>query len=127
MKLTYYGHSCFAVEAGGKTLLFDPFIRANTLARAVDLKSIPADYILISHAHEDHLADAAFIAERTSATLISSFEIVQWFAKHGVVRAHGLNHGGAHTFEFGRVKYVNAIHSSSFPDGSYGGDRKSVV
>ena len=127
MNLTYYGHSCFAVETGGRTLLFDPFITSNPLASAIDVNAIRADFILVSHAHQDHLADAAGIAKRTGATLIASFEVVQWLSKHGVAKAHGVNHGGGAKFDFGRVKYVNAIHSSSFPDGTYGGNPGGFV
>ena len=127
MKVTYYGHACFAVEAGGRTLLFDPFIRDNPLASGVKFESIAADYILITHAHDDHLADAVDLARRTNATVISNFEIVEWLDKPGIKRAHGLNHGGGFNFDFGRVKLVNAVHSSSFPDGSYGGNPGGFV
>jgi L-ascorbate metabolism protein UlaG (beta-lactamase superfamily) len=127
MNFTYYGHSCFAVEAGGRTLLFDPFITPNPLAAAIDVNSVPADYILVSHGHEDHLADAVTMAKRTGATGIANFEVATWLAKRGVAKTHPLNHGGACSFEFGRVKYVNAIHSSGLPDGSYGGNPGGFV
>jgi L-ascorbate metabolism protein UlaG (beta-lactamase superfamily) len=122
MNLTYYGHSCFGVHVDGAHLLFDPFISANPKAAAVDIDKIPADYILVSHGHFDHVDDVARIAKRTGATLVSNFEIVQWFAKHGVKKAHGMNLGGAWEFPFGRVKMTAATHSSSMPDGSYGGN-----
>ena len=126
MKVKYYGHSCFAVEIAGKTLLFDPFISGNELARTVDVGSVPADYILVSHGHYDHVGDTPAIAQRTGATVISNFEVVTWLGKQGVSKTHPLNHGGAHRFDFGSVKFVNAIHSSSLPDGSYGGNRGRV-
>ena len=122
MKLTYYGHSCFSVEVSGKTLLFDPFISPNPLAQHIRLAEVPADYILLSHGHEDHLADASVLAKRTGATIVSNFEICQWFGKQGVAKTHAMNVGGSWTFEFGRAKYVPAIHSSSMPDGTYGGN-----
>jgi len=127
MKVTYYGHACFAVRLANKTLLFDPFITGNEMAKSIDPKLIQADYILISHGHSDHLGDAADIARRTDATIISNFEIVQWFAKQGLQKSHPLNHGGGHTFDFGRAKFVNAIHSSSLQDGSYGGNPGGFV
>ena len=122
MKLTYYGHSCFGVHVDGAHLLFDPFITANPKAASVDIDAIPADYILVSHGHFDHVDDVARIAKRTGATLVSNFEIVQWFAKQGVEKAHAMNLGGAWEFPFGRVKMTAATHSSSMPDGSYGGN-----
>jgi L-ascorbate metabolism protein UlaG (beta-lactamase superfamily) len=122
MEVTYYGHSCFGVQVGNKHLLFDPFITGNELAKNVNVKNIPADYILISHGHADHLGDAADIAKRTGATIISNYEITVWFNKQGIPKTHALNHGGGCNFDFGRVKFVNAIHSSSLPDGAYGGN-----
>jgi len=127
MKVTYYGHACFAAQVANKTLLFDPFITGNELAKAIDVKTVPADYILISHGHADHMADAADIARRTRATIISNYEITVWFGKQGLQKSHPLNHGGGGRFDFGRVKFVNAIHSSSLPDGTYGGNPGGFV
>ena len=127
MKLTYYGHSCVAVQVAGKTLLFDPFIRPNELAKHVDVAKIAADYIFVSHGHFDHMADAVELAQRTGATVVSNFEIINWFGKQGLSKLHPMNHGGAWRFDFGRVKYVPAIHSSSFGDGSYAGNPGGFV
>ncbi len=122
MKFTYYGHACFAVKVGGKTLLFDPFISPNPLAREIEVKKLAADFILISHGHGDHVADVVEIARRTSATVIAPFEVGDWFEKKGVKNVQAMNHGGAATTAFGRVKLTAAVHSSSMPDGSYGGN-----
>ena len=127
MRLTYYGHSCFGIETKGKNLLFDPFISPNELASGVDVDTVPADYILVSHGHEDHVADVESIASRTGATIISNFEIVSWFGEKGLEKGHPMNHGGSWGFDFGRVKYVNAVHSSVLPDGAYGGNPGGFV
>ncbi len=127
MKVTYYGHSCFAAQVASKTLLFDPFITGNELAKAIDVNTVPADYILLSHGHSDHMADAAVIAKRTGATIISNYEVTVWFNHQGLLKTHSLNHGGGWQFDFGRVKFVNAIHSSSLPDGMYGGNPGGFV
>src|SRR3974390_656657 len=115
MKVTYYGHASFSVVVRGKTLLFDPFISGNPLAKAVDANSVSADYILVSHGHDDHVGDTLAIAKRTNALVIAGFEVGEWFLKQGVPQVHTLNHGGGFNFDFGRVKYVNAIHSSTMP------------
>jgi L-ascorbate metabolism protein UlaG (beta-lactamase superfamily) len=122
MKITYYGHSCFTLEVAGKAILFDPFISPNELAKGIDIKSIKADFILISHGHEDHIADAVEIALNTGAVVISNWEIISWLGKQGIKNVHPMNIGGHWFFDFGKVKCVNAIHSSSLPDGSYGGN-----
>jgi len=122
MRFTYYGHACFSVEVSGKTLLFDPFITPNPLAKEIDVRKIAADFILVSHGHNDHLADVIDIAQRTGATVIAPFEVGDWFEKKGVKNVQAMNHGGAAKTDFGRVKLTAAIHSSSMPDGSYGGN-----
>jgi L-ascorbate metabolism protein UlaG (beta-lactamase superfamily) len=122
MKLTYYGHACFVVEAAGQRLLFDPFITPNPLAEKIDAGKIAADFILVSHGHSDHVADVVEIANRTGATVIAPFEVGSWFEKKGVANVQAMNHGGAAKTPFGRVKLTAAIHSSSMPDGSYGGN-----
>ncbi len=106
----------------GVRLLFDPFITPNPLANHIRLENMSADYILLSHGHVDHVADAAELARQTNATLISNWEICAWFERQGITKTHGMNHGGAMAFPFGIVKYVYAQHSSSLPDGSYGGN-----
>ena len=122
MKFTYYGHACFSVVTSGKTLLFDPFITPNPLAATIDVAKIAADFILVSHGHGDHVADVVDIASRTGATVIAPYEVGSWFENKGVKNVQAMNHGGAAKTAFGRVKLTAAIHSSSMPDGSYGGN-----
>ena len=127
MKLTYFGHSCFLVEAAGTRLLFDPFITPNPLAKSINTASIKADFILVSHGHVDHLADAVDLAAKTGAKVLSNWEVVEWLGKQGVANAHPMNHGGSVTLPCGRVKMVSAIHSSALPDGSNGGNPAGFV
>jgi L-ascorbate metabolism protein UlaG (beta-lactamase superfamily) len=127
VQLTYYGHACFSVIINGKTLLFDPFITKNPLAKAIDITILKPDFILISHGHFDHIADAVAIAQQSGAKLISSYEIVEWAIKQGVTNVHHMNPGGRFLFDFGSVKCVNAVHSSSLPDGSYGANPMGFV
>ncbi len=127
MNITYYGHSCFGVSVNGKNLLFDPFISPNELAKDIDISSVPADYILISHGHEDHIADAIAIATKTGALVICNWEIYVWLKKQGLENVHPMNIGGKKIFEFGSIKCVKAEHSSSMPDGTYGGNPMGFV
>lgn len=121
MQFTYYGHACFGIETGGKKFLFDPFISGNELAKDIDVKKIEADYILVSHGHGDHVADLVDIAKRTGAMVISSYEVVNWAQQQGVAKAHPMNFGSA-MFDFGKLHFLPAWHSSSMPDGSNGGN-----
>jgi len=127
MKVTYYGHACFSVQVKNRALLFDPFISGNPLAKTIDVKSVPADFILVSHGHGDHVGDAVAIAQRTNALVIANFEVATWLNKQGAPRVHPLNHGGGFQFDFGRAKFVNAIHSSTMPDGTFGGNPGGFV
>jgi len=121
MKFTYYGHSCFGIETADKKFLFDPFISPNELAKGkVDPNTVEADYIFVSHGHADHVADLVPIAKRTGALVIGAYELVSWAQSKGVENVHPLNLG-AKTFDFGKLHVTPAAHSSSMPDGSYGG------
>ncbi|MFO0484508.1 MAG: metal-dependent hydrolase, partial [Sphingobacteriia bacterium] len=128
MRITYYGHSCFGIETQGTHLLFDPFITHNALAKGkADAGTVPADYILISHAHEDHVADLLPIAQRTGATVVCAYEVHSWCQHKGIAATHPMNTGGAWQFPFGTVRCVEAVHSSTFADGTPGGNPMGYV
>ena len=126
MNLTFYGQACFSIELKGKTIFFDPFISPNKKAEHIDINSLKADYVLLSHGHMDHVADAEALAKNNDATIVSNYEIVTWYGEKGC-KGHPMNHGGKWEFEFGTVKYVNAVHSSVLPDGTYGGNPGGFV
>ena len=127
MKLTFYGHACFSVEVNNKKLMFDPFISPNELAKHINIADIEADYILLTHGHSDHIADCVTIAQATGAKVICNFEIHEWLNKNGVQNTHPMNTGGRWDFEDFEVKCVVAQHSSSLPDGSYGGNPMGFI
>jgi len=120
MKIQYLGHATLLVEFGGKSLLVDPFFTGNPANNNIDELSLKPDYILVTHAHGDHIADVEAIAKESGAMIISNYEIAMHYGAKGLAM-HPLNHGGKYTFDFGTVKYVTAIHTSTFPDGSDGG------
>ncbi|MEO8254389.1 MAG: metal-dependent hydrolase [Flavobacterium sp.] len=126
MKITYYGHAALGIKVGGKHIIVDPFISANPLAENINIEDLKADYILLTHAHGDHILDVEAIAHRTGAVIVSNAEIAAYYAAKGF-QAHPMNHGGSWNFDFGKVKYVTAIHSSSFPDSTYGGNPGGFV
>jgi len=126
MKITFYGHASLGIEVSGKHILVDPYITANEKASHINIDLLKADYILLTHAHGDHTLDAEAIAKRTGATIVSNAEVATYYANKGL-KSHPMNHGGSWKFDFGTVKYVNAIHSSAFPDGTYGGNPGGFV
>lgn len=126
MKITFYGHACLGIQIGDVNILVDPFITANPKASQINIETLKADYILLTHAHQDHILDVEAIAKRTNAVIVSNYEIASHYGDKGFEH-HLMNHGGAWDFDFGSLKYVNAIHTSSFPDGSYGGQPGGFV
>lgn len=127
MDIRFLGHASLQLNIAGKILIVDPFISGNELAKAIDVNSLKADYILVTHGHQDHVLDVEQIAKNDPrVVVVSNFEIVSWFGGKGI-SGHPMNHGGKKTFDFGNVKYVNAIHSSVLPDGTYGGNPGGFV
>ncbi len=127
MKFTYYGHSCFSIMVAGKNILFDPFITDNPMASSIDVNAIHPDIIMVSHGHSDHTGDLFAMALRSNALVVSNFEICSWLEAKGYSNSHPMNIGGAKTFDWGKVKMTTAIHSSSLPDGTYGGNPGGFV
>ncbi|NOT36501.1 MAG: metal-dependent hydrolase [Saprospiraceae bacterium] len=126
MTLQFFGHSAFLIELDGKKLLFDPFIKGNPVNSDLDLKSITADYVLLTHGHGDHTGDTLEIIQNCGARLISNYEIFNHFNAFGI-HGYGLNIGGELKLDFCTIKLVTAVHSSSLPDGSYGGNPVGFV
>lgn len=121
MKITFLGHASLQLEIKGKNIVVDPFISANPKASHIDLNAIQPDYVLITHAHQDHILDVEVLAKQKKATIVSNWEIATYYGNKGFT-SHPMNHGGSWNFDFGKVTYTNAVHSSSFQDGSYGGN-----
>jgi L-ascorbate metabolism protein UlaG (beta-lactamase superfamily) len=120
-RVRWLGHACLLFESDGQRILVDPFLTGNPAA-AARAEEVPADFILLSHGHADHVGDVIPIAQRTGATVVANYEISVWLEKQGLKKVHGQQHGGGHAFPFGRVKLTLAFHGSVLPDGTYGGN-----
>ena len=119
-QLTWYGHAALGLKTGGFDVLVDPYFSGNPAASA-KAADLPADFILVTHGHGDHVGDTVAIAKRTGALVVSNFEICNWLGKQGV-KTHGQHLGGGHQHPFGYLKLTLALHGSALPDGSYGGN-----
>jgi len=126
VKFTWLGHSAFMFDIDGHEVLVDPFLTGNPLASA-QASSMNPEVILLSHAHGDHLGDTVEIAKRTGALVISNFEISNWMANQGVKNVVGVNPGGSFYGDYFSAKWTIAHHSSSFPDGTYGGQPNGFI
>ncbi len=125
-RIVYHGHSNIEIFHARQVVQIDPFYTSNKLA---DIKAdkVKPNFILLSHAHFDHVEDAEAIAKRTNAMIICNYEMSVYYDKKGVQRTHGMNHGGGYDFPFGRVTLTQAFHTSSFADGTYGGQPGGFV
>ncbi len=126
IKITWLGHSTFALDIDGHAILIDPFLTGNPLA-AANPDDLKPEIIFISHAHSDHTSDLLGIAQRTGAKVVANWEICQWLNNQGISNTHPQNTGGGWQHDFVHCKFVVAHHSSSFPDGSYGGNPVGFV
>ena len=127
IELTWFGHGTWQISLPEHTILLDPFFDENP-SSPIKAAEVDADFILISHGHFDHIADAAAVANRTNATVVAIYEVAQWLAQNGEVKETiGMNIGGGVQLPFGHVKMTPALHSSQLPDGSYGGEPAGFV
>ena len=126
VKLTFYGHSCWVIQGAGTSILIDPFLTGNPLA-PVEPGSVVPNYVIVTHGHADHVGDASAIAQRSDATVVAPVEVARYLQRQGHGKTVDLNIGGAEDFPFGRIKLTLAFHSSSLPDGSYGGNPSGAL
>lgn len=120
-ELTWLGHATWHIVTGRHTILIDPFLDDSPTA-TVKAQDVDPQFILVSHGHEDHVADAAKIALRTGTTVVANFEICNWLARQGVKNTEPMNIGGGIQLPPGRVQMTIAHHSSLLPDGTGGGN-----
>lgn len=125
IKIQYLGHAAFALDFDGIKVLIDPYLSGNPVA-PIKPEEAQADFILVTHGHGDHLGDTIAIAQRTRAVAISNAEISTWLQGKGV-NTHAQHIGGGHAYPFGYLKLTNALHGSSLPDGSYGGNPAGLL
>lgn len=114
MEISYHGHSVVRVKTATHTILIDPFITGNELCD-LDPNEVEADVILLTHGHNDHVGDTVEIAKRTGALVVALNELAVYLASKGI-ETHPMNIGGAYDFDFGRVKYTQAFHGSSYEE-----------
>ena len=124
--VTFLGHGTFLVETNGTRVLIDPFLTENPSA-SMTAEEVPADVIILSHGHGDHVGDAITVANRTGALVIANHEIVEWLTGQGVTNTHAQHIGGQHVFDWGTVKLTIAHHGSMLPDGSDGGNPCGIL
>lgn len=126
IQFTWLGHSAFSFDIDGHNVLVDPFLTGNQLAPIKPEDAAP-EVILLTHGHGDHVGDTIDIAKRTGAMVAANFEVCNWLAAQGVENVNHMNPGGALDLGWMRVKWTIAHHSSSMPDGSYGGQPNGLL
>jgi L-ascorbate metabolism protein UlaG (beta-lactamase superfamily) len=117
MKLTWYGHSAFRVDAGDAKILIDPYLTANpSWNKGWEGPAEDVTHLLLTHGHGDHIGDAVDVLKKTGAMLVANFEICMFLVGKGVSqnKINPVNHGGTVDCGGFMTTLVNAIHSSSF-------------
>lgn len=129
MIVTHFGHSAVQIQTGTATLLVDPFLTGNAHADGVVTPAdLSPDVLLLTHAHGDHYGDTEAVVRRCAPQVVAPFEVTQYVAqKTGHDDVFGMNVGGGFAFPWGRLTLTDARHSSSFPDGTYGGPATGFV
>lgn len=126
-RVTWLGHSGFIIETGNHTILIDPFLTGNPVAPMTADDISRADFILLSHGHGDHVGDTVDLALEFGATVLGNPEVANWIQAQGIENVTTPNTGGTAKLDFGTVKMTLAFHSSSMPDGSYGGSPNGLL
>jgi len=126
MKIKYHGHAFVQIETGKYSIIIDPFITGNPLAK-IKPADVRCHYIILTHGHGDHFGDTVELGRRNNATVLATFELANYAESKGVRFVHPMNLGGSYQFPFGRVKLTIAHHSSSTPDGQYAGEPAGVL
>jgi L-ascorbate metabolism protein UlaG (beta-lactamase superfamily) len=125
LNLTYLSHSSFLFNDGKYNLIIDPFISGNP-TMPIKVEDLKPNFIVLTHAHGDHLGDAVTLAKKHNALIIAVNELANYVAEQGC-QAHNMHIGGGWNFPFGRLKFTIAHHGSSSPDGRYMGEPAGVV
>ena len=126
LKYIWYGHGTMGLETNGHKIVIDPFFTGNPAA-STTAEAVEADFIIVSHGHGDHIADAVAIGQRTGALTIANFEIINWLGSQGLEKLHPQHIGGGFKHPFGYLKLTHALHGSGLPDGSYGGNPAGLL
>lgn len=121
ISITWHGHATFTLNINDHLIVVDPFFASSNPAAKIMPEQAQAHFILQTHGHGDHIADTIPLAKHTGALVIGNVEVCNWIKRQGYTNTHGMNIGGGWQFPFGRVQMTPALHSSSLPDGTYGG------
>lgn len=122
----WLGHSAYSLDIDGHKVLIDPFLTGNPAAVS-KAEELEAEVILMTHAHGDHVGDSLEIAKRTGALVVCNFEMGNWYMAKGAANVLQGNPGGTYANDWMSAKWTIAFHSSSFPDGAYGGQPNGFV
>jgi L-ascorbate metabolism protein UlaG (beta-lactamase superfamily) len=127
MRIEFIGHATFLLSEGEARILVDPFLAPHNPVAKLSADDVDPTHILLTHGHQDHLADAVAVAKRTGAHCVAITELAGWLGEQGVEETTNPNLGGTVTFDWGSVKLVPAWHTNTTPDGTAIGPAAGLI
>ena len=127
MEIRFLGHACFELSDGSARVLIDPFLAPNNPKATLSAEDVDPTHVLLTHGHQDHVADAVAVATRTGAPVVAIVELATWLGEQGLENVHDPNLGGTVRFEWGSVKLVQAFHTNTTPDGTVIGNPAGLI
>lgn len=116
-RVTWLGHATVLIQTPrGTNILIDPFIEHNPKYPRGFVLPEEIHFVLLTHGHGDHIADAAPVAKKHDSTVVAIYELASFIGEQGAKQTIGMNLGGTVQLEDVAATMVEAKHSAGAQD-----------